>query len=208
MKEFIEKWNTDPRFKTKVKLGLYTLFVIIVAIFAFSTRGNVSETLPNDYETENEQDNITVEIPEDSNYAINITINGEEHRYNYVKDSEKEIITKTSNGITDEYIFKDNKYFKNSVTISSIIEKEEVYDIIEYNYINIETINKYLSISNKKDDEYIVYLKDIILGHDSEEYITITIDKNKTSIDYTSLMKLFDNTIENSIVEVIIENEE
>ena len=28
MKDFIEKWNTDARFKTKIQLGLYTLFVI------------------------------------------------------------------------------------------------------------------------------------------------------------------------------------
>ena len=40
MQDFIEKWKNEPKFKTKIQLGLYTLFVVVVAVFAVSTRGN------------------------------------------------------------------------------------------------------------------------------------------------------------------------
>ena len=39
MKEFIEKWNSDSKYKTKVKLGVSSLFVILVAIFAITSNG-------------------------------------------------------------------------------------------------------------------------------------------------------------------------
>lgn len=207
MNEFIEKWNTDPRFKTKTKLGLYTLFVVIVAIFAFSTRNTIpTNTL--EIINKNKTDDISIEIPEKYSYVINIGINEKKYKYNGNKDSDMEIIDKTYDDITNKYIYQDGRYYKDATVISNIITKEEVYDIIDYNYLNIDTINKYLSVSEEEDGTYLVYLKDIILGNDSEEYITITMDENKTSINYTSLMKLFDKTIENCVVEVIIEEKE
>ena len=41
MQDFIQKWNDDPRYKTKIKLTVYTLFVIFVAIFAVSSNNNI-----------------------------------------------------------------------------------------------------------------------------------------------------------------------
>ena len=47
MNDFIEKWNTEPKFKTKVQLGLYTLFVVIISIFAISVRDTETIESPN-----------------------------------------------------------------------------------------------------------------------------------------------------------------
>jgi len=209
MKDFLEKWNTNSIFKTKIKLGIYTLFVVIVAIFAFSIRGNnytdtAIDELSN-YNDNKETDNISIEIPKAYNYTINININESIYKYTGTKNLNTKTIIKTADGITTNYIYEDNKYYKDSIEIDNLVEKKEIYNIVEYNYLNLENINTYLAISAEKDGKNLVYIKDIILGSESEEYITITIDKNKINIDYTSLMKLFDKTIESSVVEVIIE---
>ena len=58
-------------------------------------------------------------------------------------------------------------------------------------------------IENKKN---IVFLKDIIFGNTSEEYITISIDDNIVNVDYTALMNNFNKSVEKNIVEIIIED--
>lgn len=202
MNNFLEKWNTEPKFKTKVKLGLYTLFVLVVAIFALSTRSTISTEPILDIVKEKDG---KIKIPQEYNYTINIKLNDNKYKYIGSKREEQETITKMANNKTLNYIYKDGKYFKDIATITNIIDKEEIYDIIEYNYIDLENINKYLEISKEQDSKNIVYIKDIILGHSSEKFITISIDRNKINIDYTELMKLFDKTIEEVIVETIIE---
>lgn len=204
MNDFLEKWNTDPRFKTKIKLGLYTLFVVIVSIFAFSIRRNVY-TEPDIYNDNNNNDIVSIKIPEKYEYTYNININEKVYKYKGSKDLNTETITKISDDVTSKYVYENDKYYKDSVWIENLVTEEEVYDIIDYNYLKLETINTYLSESIAEEDKYLVYLQDIVLGNNSEQYISITIDKNKTNIDYTSLMKLFDKSIESFLVEVIIE---
>ena len=87
-----------------------------------------------------------------------------------------------------------------------ITTKDEVYDIINYNYINLSTINEYLKKATKNDNQYLVYLKDIILGNDSDDYIVIDINENNIFIDYTVLMKEFNNNLNK--YQVIIEIKE
>ena len=87
-----------------------------------------------------------------------------------------------------------------------ITTKDEVYNIIDYNYLNLDIINQYLSKSKIENKKNIVYLKDIILGNTSEEYITISIDDNIVNVDYTALMNNFNKSVEKNIVEIIIED--
>ena len=49
-----------------------------------------------------------------------------------------------------------------------------------------------------------LYLKDIILGQDTNEYFTISVDENKISIDYTPLMKQFNPDIKKYKVNIQI----
>ena len=85
-------------------------------------------------------------------------------------------------------------------------KKEEIYDIVNSDYLNLTTINQYLSKSTKIDNQYLVYLKDIILGNNSDDYIQITINENNIDINYTSLVKTFDKSIEKYLVSIKIEN--
>lgn len=210
MNEFKEKWNSDVRFKVKIKLTVYTLFVIFVAIFAISNRTQNATGEQNDQYEDNDNisektDNI-IKIPSEYNYTINITINDNNYQYSGIKKLQRESITKESNGNITNYIYEGKNYYKEENDKYVLSTKEEVYDIINYDYINLDTINKYLLKSIKVDNQYLVYLKDIILGNTSDEYITITTEQNNINLNYTALIKNFDKTIEKYLISINLKN--
>lgn len=209
MNEFKEKWSSNPRFKTKIKLLLYTLFVIFVAIFAISNRPPITpEGIKNEYNNSftKEENNDILEIPKEYSYTINITINNDNYRYEGTKTLQRESITKEVDNIITNYIYENNSYYKEIDDNYILCTKEDVYDVVNYNYINLETIKEYLSKSNKEGNQYLIYLKDIILGNNSNDYIVITVNKDNVDIDYTSLMKNFDITIDRYLIGIDLEN--
>ena len=223
MKDFMEKWNSDSRFKTKIKLSLYTLFVVFVAIFAVSNRGNIqTNQLQNQTPEENNSNNnvdneinsnidntVKIEIPNEYGYKIDITINESNYQYTGTKNSIREIITKTVDNIDIKYIYENNNYYKENDTENYILTtKLEVYDVVEYNYLDLETINEYLSKSSKIENQYIVYLEDIILGNNSQDYITISLENNIINVDYTKLLNYFDKSITKYLVKIEIKEKE
>lgn len=209
MNEFKEKWNTDYRFRTKIKLSLYTLFVILVGVFAISNRSTIpleKSEIENDNQSQKEENNDILKIPNEYNYTINIKINDKEYDYIGTKTFQRESITKKVEDTTINYIYENDNYYKEINENYILSTKEEVYDIVNYDYINLSTINEYLSKSNKEENRYLVYLKDIILGNNSNDCITITINQDNFDIDYTSLSRTFDKTIEKYIVNIEIES--
>ena len=216
MQDFMEKWNSDPRFKTKVKLSLYTLFVVFVAIFAVSSNNNLSTNELQNEQSEQNNNTISneepkfdstnkIEIPKEYDYEIDIKINESNYKYTGSKNILSENITKEINNITRKYIYEKDNYYREENNSYILTTKEEVYDIVDYNYINLETINEYLSKSIKVENKYLIYLKDIILGNNSEAYITITKKDNKISIDYTNLFNSFDKSINQYLINIEIE---
>lgn len=209
MNDFIEKWNKEAKFKTKIKLSLYTLFVIFVAIFAVSNRAPIEKEEQNKESNnapQKQEENASIEIPNEYNYKINITINENNYLYTGTKTSKRETIKKEIHNHIERYIYENNKYYKEENENYILTIKEEVYDVVNYDYINLLTINEYLSKSSKKENEYFVYLKDIILGNNSDDYITITINKNDITIDYTKLVNNFDKTIEKYLISIELED--
>ena len=208
MKDFMEKWNSEPKFKIKVKLGLYTLFMIVVSIFALSTGRNVpvENTSLLDDKINNKENIVKINVPEKYNYTINITINENNYQYTGKKQRNAEQITKIINDTSTDYLYQGNNYYEKIDEEYMITTKDEVYNIIDYNYLNLDIINQYLSKSKIENKKNIVYLKDIILGNTSEEYITISIDDNIVNVDYTALMNNFNKSVEKNIVEIIIED--
>lgn len=191
MKEFIEKYKTDNKYKAKIQLILYTIFIVFATIFALS--GNKPSVPAND------------NIKDTYNYQININLNDTLYHYYGIKNKEEITINKVVGEETLGYVYKDNNYYSHQDNTYVLTTEEEIYDVIEFNYLSLDTINKYLNLSTITEDKNIVYLKNIIIGNSSEEYITILKEENKYNIDYTSLMKLFDNSIEKLTVEIIIE---
>ena len=159
MKNFIEKWNSDSRFKTKVKLGISSLFVLLVAIFAATSNG-ANPTNDISYKKENnsiidetkdasKEEHLSIEIPEEYSYTINILINDEKYSYIGSKNKQSEQITKIFNTSSINYIYQEDNYYQEENGEYILTSKENLYDIINNNYLKLETINKYLTKSTK-----------------------------------------------------------
>lgn len=210
MDDFYKKWKEDKRYRTKIKLLAYTVFVIIVSIYALSINDNIpntSQEKKDDKEIINPKED-TISIPENYTYNINVTIDNGNYSYQGKKTPQEETITKeTPSGITN-YRYFDNEYYVLIDDMYQITTKEDVYDVVNYNYLNLANINRYLSKSTKNINEYWVYLKDVILGNESDDYFIITVNDNHISINYTNLIKEFNPNISKYLVDIKIESNE
>lgn len=193
-----EKWN-DKRERAKIELILYTIFFIGVIIFV-----RVGNNISNN--NINTSDNSFISQIND-NYSYDIKININDNNYEYigkVLGYNSTIEKKDSN--TDEYFYKKNdKYYKldqdNGYVLSN---KNDIYDVINYDYMDINNIKEYIKTSNNDNGIYKVKISDIILNSSSSDYITIKIDNinNTIEIDYTNLLKINDSNITKAIVNI------
>lgn len=193
-----EKWN-DKRERAKIELILYTIFFIGVIIFV-----RVGNNISNN--NINTSDNLFISQIND-NYSYDIKININDNNYEYigkVLGYNSTIEKKNSN--TDEYFYKKNdKYYKldqdNGYVLSN---KNDIYDVINYDYMDINNIKEYIKTSNNDNGIYKVKISDIILNSSSSDYITIKIDNinNTIEIDYTNLLKINDSNITKAIVNI------
>lgn len=221
MKDIIEKYKKDNRYRTKVKLILYTLFIIIVSIYALTINNNsfdrtslenaissINKTNTNSDEDLTSSKKTIINIPTEYDYNIKVIIDNEEITYTGTKTPQKETIIKKINDIEETYIFEENKYYQENSGTYIITTKEKIYDIVDYTYINLDNINIYLTTATKENNQYLVYLKDIIKGDTSDTYFVITLNDNKINIDYTPLMKKFNLKLTKYYVNIeIIEKE-
>lgn len=193
-----EKWN-DKRERAKIELILYAIFFIGVIIFV-----RVGNNISNN--NINTSDNLFISQIND-NYSYDIKININDNNYEYigkVLGYNSTIEKKDSN--TDEYFYKKNdKYYKldqdNGYVLSN---KNDIYNVINYDYMDINNIKEYIKTSNNDNGIYKVKISDIILNSSSSDYITIKIDNinNTIEIDYTNLLKINDSNITKAIVNI------
>lgn len=193
-----EKWN-DKRERAKIELILYAIFFIGVIIFV-----RVGNNISNN--NINTSDNLFISQIND-NYSYDIKININDNNYEYigkVLGYNSTIEKKDSN--TDEYFYKKNdKYYKldqdNGYVLSN---KNDIYDVINYDYMDINNIKEYIKTSNNDNGIYKVKISDIILNSSSSDYITIKLDNinNTIEIDYTNLLRINDNNITKAIANI------
>lgn len=213
MKDFLEKWKSDKRYRAKIKLLAYTIFIIIIFIYALTL-----DISPRNYEDISDINNNSIKetadiikIPEQYEYIIKIKIDDKEYKYSGIQTTEKRTIKKEIDDKVTNYIYQNNQYYlEDSININNYVTttKEEVYDIVNYNYINLTTINEYLKKATKDNNQYLVYLKDIILGNESDRYFVIDINDKNIFVDYTVLMKEFNNNIKTYTVNYEIKEKE
>lgn len=193
-----EKWN-DKRERAKIELILYAIFFIGVIIFV-----RVGNNISNN--NINTSDNLFISQIND-NYSYDIKININDNNYEYIGKvlGYNSTIEKKENN-TDEYFYKKNdKYYKldqdNGYVLSN---KNDIYDVINYDYMDINNIKEYIKTSNNDNDIYKVKISDIILNSSSSDYITIKLDNinNTIEIDYTNLLRINDNNITKAIVTI------
>lgn len=197
-----EKWN-DKRERAKIELILYAIFFIGVIIFV-----RVGNNISNN--NINTSDNLFISQIND-NYSYDIKININDNNYEYigkVLGYNSTIEKKDSN--TDEYFYKKNdKYYKLDQDNGYILSnKNDIYDVINYDYMDINNIKEYIKTSNNDNDIYKVKISDIILNSSSSDYITIKLDNinNTIEIDYTNLLRINDNNITKAIVTITYSN--
>lgn len=211
MNDFIKKWNSDKKFKAVIKLLLYFLFFIVVAIYAVSSNKNASQ-IDTEKNIENneiinnqQQQNSIINIGDNYKYTATITINDEQIKYIYSKEQDLLNIKKIRNIIETNYIIENNNYYIKENDNKILTTKDNIYDIVCPNCFDINSINEYLNKGIKENNNYKIYLKDIILAEKGDEYITITTDNNQIYADYTSLLQVFNNQIVKYTVNIKIE---
>lgn len=211
MNDFIKKWNSDKKFKAVIKLLLYFLFFIVVAIYAVLSNKNASQ-IDTEKNIENneiinnqQQQNSIINIGDNYKYTATITINDEQIKYVYSKEQDLLNIKKIRNLIETNYIIENNNYYIKENDNKILTTKDNIYDIVCPNCFDINSINEYLNKGIKENNNYKIYLKDIILAEKGDEYITITTDNNQIYADYTSLLQVFNNQIVKYTVNIKIE---
>ena len=205
MKEIIEKWHNDKKYRAKIKLLLYGIFIILVTIYAVTLNNSSSRENLNKEENSEHQANTTIIIPEKYHYNIEINNNDKLYHYSGDKMLDQTTIIKEVDNVISEYIVQNDEYYVKDNDLYVKTNKEVVYDVVNYNYINLETINSYLTKAERNSNQYTIYLRDVILGNDTNEYFIVLINGNKINIDYTPLMKQFDSEITKYEVNIEIE---
>lgn len=197
-----EKWN-DKRERAKIELMLYAIFFIGVIIFV-----RVGNNISNN--NINTSDNLFISQIND-NYSYDIKININDNNYEYIGKvlGYNSTIEKKENN-KDEYFYKKNdKYYKLDQDNGYVLSNEnDIYNIISYDYMDINNIKEYIKISNNDNGIYKVKISDIILNSSSSDYITIKLDNinNTIEIDYTNLLRINDNNITKAIVTITYSN--
>lgn len=193
-----ERWN-DKRERAKLELIAYGIFFLIIIIFA--RIGNANTNIQN---TDN---NNTFINDINDNYEYNIEVNINDEIYNYHGKVLGYNGNLTKNNDNYYYIMNDKYYVLNNGNYI-LTNKEEVYDNIDYKYLDIKNIKEYISLGRKENNIYNIKLSDIILNNTSEEYITISLNEtdNIINIDYTNLLKTNDSKINKAIVNISYTN--
>ena len=199
-----EKWN-DKRERAKIELLLYVIFFISVIVFV-----RIENNTSSNNNNINDLDNLFIYQIED-NYCYDTNVNINDNNYEYIGKvlGYNSTIEKKENN-KDEYFYKKNdKYYKLDQDNGYVLSNEnDIYNIISYDYMDINNIKEYIKTSNNDNGIYKVKISDIILNSSSSDYITIKIDNinNTIEIDYTNLLRINDNNITNAIVTITYSN--
>ena len=195
--ELKDKWG-DPKEKAKIQLILFLIFIVFAVLFARLTTNYDDNNYIN--EAGNIIDNTTTEIDLiNDNYNYNIVIDMETSignktiSYGGIKYNNKMIISKKIDDNITNYYMENNNYYiyrDEGYVLSNI---DEVYNIINYNYLNVSNIKEYINKGIKDENIYLIKVNNINADSTSKEYITIEINSNENDIeliiDYTNLLK-------------------
>ena len=220
---FFYKYKNDKKYKAKIELTGYGILIVIILIFANIASPTTSQLNNNNQNNETNQ-NITNEEEKTKNLLDRITNNYQyDININVIKNNEEIInyryhgrsydntleINKDINNSINTYYKIDDYYYKKGEEDYLLATKEEIYDLISNEYIELNELLKYIkeasldhvtNYSNgKKESLYTLYLRDIIINNKTEDTVIINItEENETlnvSVDYTNLIKIMDNTV-------------
>ena len=195
--ELKDKWG-EPREKAKIQLILFLIFIVFAVIFTKLTTNYDNNNYIN--EIGNIVNNSDIEIDSiNNNYNYSITIEMETSignktiSYGGIRYNNKMIISKKVDDIITNYYMENNDYYVYSDKEYILSSVDEVYDVINYNYLNISNIKEYINKGVKDENTYLIKVSNINLDSASKEYITIEVNNNENDVelimDYTNLLQ-------------------
>ena len=233
---FFDKYKTDKKYKAKVQLIGYGIFILILIAYLnisnmnATSHGNIT-TLKNEINnketsatTEDKQIDLLEKINNNYEYTINTTIitNEEEKEVKYSGRSAKNNmeITKEINTTTINYYKVDSRYYKKDNDTYELAREEDIYDVVGKEYIELNDVKEYIDKSSldhvteystgKKEYVYHLKVKEIIKSYQGQDEVEIKIIEENNIltiiIDYTNLMKLFSEELKECMIEYTYQN--
>ncbi len=184
-----------------ILLGGFIVILVLFIILGLSIRNNIDKI---DFDNNNtNRDNTNKDnTNKDNNYSeytydISYKIEDKTNLCKYkITTKDKYIyIVKTINDVISNYVSYNGYYYLIEENDYSLAYEKEVFDIIPYQFLDINNINNYIKLGTEKNDNiikrYNIKIKDITLLDNTDD-ITINLIGNDYEIDYTNLLKLYD----------------
>lgn len=184
-----------------ILLGGFLVILVLFIILGLSIRNNIDKI---DFDNNNinkdntnkdntNKDNNYSEYTYDISYKIEDKTNLCEYK---ITTKDKYIyIVKTINDVISNYVSYNGYYYLIEENDYRLAYEKEVFDIIPYQFLDINNINNYIKLGTEKNDNivkrYNIKIKDITLLDNTDD-ITINLIGNDYEIDYTNLLKLYD----------------
>ena len=222
---FLYKYKNDDKYKAKVQLIGYAIFIIFAIIYInISNIGrnyDYNNSVSNNSNQNKDIDNINLlnDIQDNYNYLVDVKFskkndNNIVDNYNYTysgkryKDNtiiERNISNNKSTfyKIEDEYYTKENDDY-------NFIDSSVVYDLISSKYIELDDIKKLVKKANLdhvttgsngiNNYKYSLLVRNIIQSYKGEDLINIDVnienDVLNININYDNLFKIIDKNID------------
>lgn len=189
----------DKRERAKLELLFYGIFFLAIIVFTRILSGY------NDVPKVNDTKSFINEITDNYEYNIDINIDNNKYKYYGKRLGNNMSINKVIDNKYDYFYKMGNKYYildnNGNYILTSV---EDIYNYIDYRYLDISNIKEYIKLGTKDNNNYNIKVSDIILNSNNTNTITISIDElnNTITLDYTELFKIDNNNLNKEIVTI------
>lgn len=189
----------DKRERAKLELLFYGIFFLAIIVFTRILSGY------NDIPKVNDTKSFINEITDNYEYNIDINIDNNKYKYYGKRLGNNMSINKVIDNKYDYFYKMGNKYYILDTNGNYILTSvEDIYNYIDYRYLDISNIKEYIKLSTKDNNNYNIKVSDLILNSNNTNNITISIDEsnNTITLDYTELFKIDNNNLNKEIVTI------
>lgn len=190
----------DKRERAKLELLFYGIFFLAIIVFTRILSGY------NDVPKVNDTKSFINEITDNYEYNIDINIDNNKYKYYGKRLGNNMSINKVIDNKYDYFYKMGNKYYildnNGNYILTSV---EDIYNYIDYRYLDISNIKEYIKLGTKDNNNYNIKVSDLILNNNNNtNTITISIDElnNTITLDYTELFKIDNNNLNKEIVTI------
>lgn len=189
----------DKRERAKLELLFYGIFFLAIIVFTRILSGY------NDVPKVNDTKSFINEITDNYEYNIDINIDNNKYKYYGKRLGNNMSINKVIDNKYDYFYKMGNKYYILDTNGNYILTSvEDIYNYIDYRYLDISNIKEYIKLGTKDNNNYNIKVSDLILNSNNTNTITISIDElnNTITLDYTELFKIDNNNLNKEIVTI------